>query len=699
VNWLKKYSTNNLLLFNKGRLITVIFSLVIASIAFVFYLDVRYPKYEYKFKNQFESYKGFKLYYDLDYDDNFELLQVYKTSNTEKSCNIMIFNGDISSPIIQSQTNINRPLVYSSPPIIGDIDNNKLAEICLFTHIDSTLFIDIYEYTNTGDLTKKIDSKLVCKIPYLPNDEIDFVIHHTKPVDINNDGIQEFVFLVKGRFTPYPRRIFAYDIVKDTFISSPNTQISLNGLQYKKSKNSLVFLPKYITSHQNCKDTSCYYNDHYTWILGFDSDLKHLFPPIKKDHPLGNQINHMAVERNDSLLLVVKYDLPNKNADSTIIQTYTLDGLLLNEHIIFHSSFNEILQTNIEQAPYILTGENKLILLDKHFNEIEIIEPFDQDNHIRNMFSVSNKMNDEIFVVFSDQRGFCLYNENFKLLLQGELNMSYIMDVKYLDYRNNKHYLFFSNSEMTTLFIYWKSDKRYLAWLFGSLIFLLFFVGINQIVKYQINTIEKRNQQEKSLIESQLKIANKQMSPHFQLNVLNSISYLFENDKEKAQYYMSKYSRLVTESMMNVDKITTPLSNEIKFIKNYLALEQLRLDNRFDYTIDVDEKINQNILIPRMLIFTFCENAVKHGLFHLTERKGKLDLSIKLINNHIHISIIDNGIGKEASRKFNTHGTGMGIKTVEKIIHHYNQINKNKIKYALTENQPHGLKVIIDISV
>jgi hypothetical protein len=67
-------------------------------------------------------------------------------------------------------------------------------------------------------------------------------------------------------------------------------------------------------------------------------------------------------------------------------------------------------------------------------------------------------------------------------------------------------------------------------------------------------------------------------------------------------------------------------------------------------------------------------------------------------NNHIHISINDNGIGKETSRKFNTHGTGMGIKTVEKIIHHYNKINKSKINYVPTKNQPHGLKVDIEIS-
>ena len=208
---------------------------------------------------------------------------------------------------------------------------------------------------------------------------------------------------------------------------------------------------------------------------------------------------------------------------------------------------------------------------------------------------------------------------------------------------------------------------------------------------------------EKEMMKLQYSSIKNQIDPHFTLNVLNSISGMYGAKKhEEADKYMVRFSRLIQQSLMNSDKIAVSLKEELEFTRNFIEVQKVRFGNCFDYSIVVDEDIDISLEIPRMLIHTFVENAIKHGL--LPKREGGL-LSIRVLKREKQILVIieDNGIGRKKSEKGNTHGTGKGIGIVDEILDLYKKLTGNKIKYRIIDvsemNDKTGTRVEIVLSV
>ncbi|GAB5476060.1 MAG: hypothetical protein Mars2KO_41590 [Maribacter sp.] len=164
-------------------------------------------------------------------------------------------------------------------------------------------------------------------------------------------------------------------------------------------------------------------------------------------------------------------------------------------------------------------------------------------------------------------------------------------------------------------------------------------------------------QTENAIKLSELRALRSQMNPHFIFNALNSIQeYIFSNDKTLASSYLVKFSRLIRMYLEHSRVLEISIAEEIEALKLYLFLENSRMDNELCYTVNVDEQldINQNIL-PPLFLQPYVENAIKHGLLH---KKGSKQLHISFRHNKpdntLDISIKDNGIGIEASKKYNS---------------------------------------------
>ena len=81
-----------------------------------------------------------------------------------------------------------------------------------------------------------------------------------------------------------------------------------------------------------------------------------------------------------------------------------------------------------------------------------------------------------------------------------------------------------------------------------------------------------------------------------------------------------------------------------------------------------------------MIIQSFAENAIKHGLENKKER-GILEISIMNLEGGVEVKIRDNGIGRAAAAKMRTHGTGTGLKNISGIVDTLNKVNrKNHIQ-------------------
>jgi len=131
--------------------------------------------------------------------------------------------------------------------------------------------------------------------------------------------------------------------------------------------------------------------------------------------------------------------------------------------------------------------------------------------------------------------------------------------------------------------------------------------------------------------------------------------------------------------------VETTLGEELKFVRDYLILQKIRMGDDLDFTIEANENIDlSKVLIPHSLVFTFVENAIKHGL-RPKPKDRKLEVYVKQISNKVIITITDNGIGRQQSRVLKTTGTGKGLSIVANIIEGYNKLNKRDISYEVKD--------------
>lgn len=199
-------------------------------------------------------------------------------------------------------------------------------------------------------------------------------------------------------------------------------------------------------------------------------------------------------------------------------------------------------------------------------------------------------------------------------------------------------------------------------WFYLLLMSMVAFISF-LIYKKRIQILENKQKKELEKIQlesdlrwSQQKALKAQMNPHFLFNILNSIKgYIYENDKTNAIKYLSDFSSLVRDVLELSSLSYVSLEKELEFIKVYIELEAMLLEEDFDYEINFPKDLDISFIqIPTLILQPYIENAFKHGLRFQKGHK-KLLLNIYLIENdeYLIIDIIDNGIGREKSAEMN----------------------------------------------
>jgi len=193
---------------------------------------------------------------------------------------------------------------------------------------------------------------------------------------------------------------------------------------------------------------------------------------------------------------------------------------------------------------------------------------------------------------------------------------------------------------------FWKTIGFWIA-SFVVAIFLVFLFFINRV-----KTIKKRGNERmvinKKLADMEMKALRAQMNPHFIFNVLNSIHYyITHNDNEKAQYYLTKFAKLIRMTLDNSRTTFISLADELSLLQLYIDLEKIRFEGRFDYEIKIADDIAPNaIKIPNMLIQPYVENSIKHG-FKTEKSNAFVCINISRSNGKVNCTIEDNGIGRK----------------------------------------------------
>lgn len=225
---------------------------------------------------------------------------------------------------------------------------------------------------------------------------------------------------------------------------------------------------------------------------------------------------------------------------------------------------------------------------------------------------------------------------------------------------------------------------------FAIVMFVFIILSLIVFLSWQIrkSVLERRVAAARIQAETyrlQLNSVIKQFDPHFTFNAVTSVgSLIMKGEKEKAYNYFIKLSNLLRSIINDSNLLLKPLEEELEFVKRYCELQKLRFGERFKYNIEVAPEVNLKSPVPKMIIQSFAENAVKHGLENKTGQ-GTMDIRIRNLDGGVEVTISDNGIGRAAAARMHTAGAGTGIKNIRGIIDAINRANREKITFNLTD--------------
>jgi len=232
------------------------------------------------------------------------------------------------------------------------------------------------------------------------------------------------------------------------------------------------------------------------------------------------------------------------------------------------------------------------------------------------------------------------------------------------------------------------------------LILLLIFLFIRQLFRNQ----RIKAQREKEMIELQLKTIKSQIDPHFAFNAINTIAGFIYSEKPDITYdYFTRFAKMIRNILEDNEKISRSLSEELDFVKNYLELQKMRFRDKFDYTIVTGDEVSHEIPVPKMIIQSYAENAIKHGLMH-RKSGGILTISIRKTTSELLVSIEDNGVGREKAAQLTPDSTRRGFRIMEQIIDLYRKLYRTNISQHIEdlsdeEGNPSGTRVILTIQL
>ncbi|HJS54467.1 MAG TPA: histidine kinase [Chitinophagaceae bacterium] len=163
------------------------------------------------------------------------------------------------------------------------------------------------------------------------------------------------------------------------------------------------------------------------------------------------------------------------------------------------------------------------------------------------------------------------------------------------------------------------NDNFFLLVLSGAFsVFILFFIWNLIYFMYHFITKSQRQQLDTLKLESlvkelELKTIKAHINPHFIFNSLNGIRALIDEDPARARNSITELSNILRSSMQTDKLESVSLEKELNIVKDYLALENMRFEDRLRVEYEIDEDtLDQPV--PPMMLQTLVENAIKHGI-------------------------------------------------------------------------------------
>jgi len=160
--------------------------------------------------------------------------------------------------------------------------------------------------------------------------------------------------------------------------------------------------------------------------------------------------------------------------------------------------------------------------------------------------------------------------------------------------------------------------------------------------------------------EAELRALKSQVNPHFIFNSLNSLRALIDENPARARAAVTQLANLLRYSLQSGQHETVTLEEELRVVNDYLALEQVRHEDRLRVQIDVSAEAAA-APVPPMLVQTLVENAVKYGIAPRREG-GEIAILARCSTRGLRLRVTNPGtLARPGGRSAGPGSTGMGL--------------------------------------
>lgn len=184
-----------------------------------------------------------------------------------------------------------------------------------------------------------------------------------------------------------------------------------------------------------------------------------------------------------------------------------------------------------------------------------------------------------------------------------------------------------------------------LGGLFGLLGTTLFLLGTS-VVNLRDSLRDEQLERlagEKSVVETELRLLQAQIEPHFLFNTLSNVLALLRTDAQAAGRVLEQLTRLLRVSLQRTRNQSSTLADELEMVQGYMAIASVRMGGRLSFRIDVADELRA-LSLPPLLLQPLVENALEHGIDPLPEG-GSVEVQARLDGDTLLLSVRDDGVG------------------------------------------------------
>ena len=641
---------------------------------------------------------------DLDNDGFSEKISSFYCSDSLHA--IQVFDKDNG---IIGQWSLNKLIPGNAGRMhFSDYDHDGKKEVFAFSVFMDSLLLSCFNPSRNNEfiLRERFVTLIKQDIP-IGKMEISDILS----ADFTGDGNEELAFVVNNGSPFIPRQVFIYDLTNDSLWFSHTSGVALKTIGLIDMNNDGI--PEITGNHTASanvpENDSIPYSDYSAWLFCFDRNLDFLFPPVEfpgihseimtepftfnNNNYLAAFYNHTGSGTNEPCLILV-------DSSGNIAARALLPETTKTERFFFKWCGSD--------DKYYVTGNNgaiyrwdenlqfrKLTGLNLKIHSMPIAS-FDLDDDGENEVIMYIKGNKQMAVF----RNEFTHPVVFKVPVPSKIKEPESFQIVLRKDQQPK--LFVQIGDSYNMFSYRFNPMFYMRYPLYAAIYLVV-TGLVFLLRFaQRMQMREKIKMREDIARLQMKAINQQIDPHFTLNAFNSIASLLKREKGETAYeYFMRFTDLIRISLVTTDEVFRTREEELTVVRNYLDLQKLRFGDRFNYEIIISEDVNPRQLIPKMIIQTYTENAVKHG-FRETRSGGLLKVDVVVKDGYLEIAVQDNGMGRKKAGALKKESTGLGLAAMDRYIELLNRnydlkIEKEIIDLADQNGEPAGTRVVIKI--